>query len=98
VSIIAWMVLGLVVGIITEKLLGGREKYGVIITVVIGVAGALLAGWAASTMFHVDTSQGFFSITSWISAIVGAVLLLVIYNAVTGRNGSPRPLRRRAHR
>jgi uncharacterized membrane protein YeaQ/YmgE (transglycosylase-associated protein family) len=98
VGIIAWIVLGLVVGIVAKKLLGGREKYGIVITILIGVAGALLAGWAASAMFHIDTNQGFFSITTWISAIVGAVLLLLIYNAVTGRSGGRRPLRRRARR
>lgn len=97
-GIIAWIVLGLVVGIIAKKLLGGREKHGIIITALIGIAGALLAGWAASAIFRIDTNQGFFSITTWLSAIVGAVLLLLIYNAVTGRSGSRRPLRRRARR
>jgi uncharacterized membrane protein YeaQ/YmgE (transglycosylase-associated protein family) len=97
-GIIAWIVLGLVVGIIAKTLLGGREKHGIIITILIGVAGALLAGWAAPTIFHIDTNQGFFNITTWISAIVGSAVVLLIYNAVTGNSGSRRPLRRRARR
>ena len=97
-GIIAWIVLGLVVGIISKTLLGGREKHGLIVTILIGVAGALLAGWAASAIFHIDTNQGFFNITTWISAIVGSVVVLLIYNAVTGKSGGRRPLRRRARR
>ena len=95
-GIIAWIVLGLIAGLIAEKLLGGRERHGVFITMLIGVGGALLAGWAASALFHIDTSQGFFNITTWVSAIVGSVVLLLIYNAITG--GSRRPLRRRSRR
>jgi uncharacterized membrane protein YeaQ/YmgE (transglycosylase-associated protein family) len=90
-------VLGLAAGIIAKTLLGGSEKHG-IIAMLIGAAGALLAGWAASTIFHIDTNQGFFNITTWIGAVVGSVLLLLIYNAVIGRSGGRRPLRRRAHR
>ena len=97
-GIIAWIVLGLVVGIISKTLLGGREKHGLIVTILIGVGGALLAGWAASAIFHIDTNQGFFNITTWISAIVGSVVVLLIYNAVTGKSGGRRPLRRRARR
>jgi uncharacterized membrane protein YeaQ/YmgE (transglycosylase-associated protein family) len=49
-GIIAWIMLGLVAGIIAEKLLGGGRKKGIVIMTPIGVAGALLAGWAASTL------------------------------------------------
>ena len=104
-GIIAWIVLGLVAGIIAKTLLGGREKHGIIVTILIGVAGALLAGWAASGVFHIDTNQGFFNLTTWIGAIVGAVVLLLVYNAVTGRSGGRRrpmgrrrSMRRRARR
>jgi uncharacterized membrane protein YeaQ/YmgE (transglycosylase-associated protein family) len=97
VGIIAWIVLGLVAGLIAEKLLGGREKHGIIITTLIGVAGALLAGWAASKYFHIDTNQGFFNTTTWLAAIVGSVVLLGIYRAIT-TNSSRRPLRRRVRR
>jgi uncharacterized membrane protein YeaQ/YmgE (transglycosylase-associated protein family) len=58
VGIIASIVLGLVAGLIAEKLLGGREKHGVVSTMLIGVGGALLAGWAASTLLeHVLACQ-----------------------------------------
>ena len=96
-GIIAWIVLGLVAGLVAEKLLGGKEKHGIIMTTLIGVAGALLAGWAASKFFHIDTNQGFFNTTTWLAAIVGSVVLVGIYHAIT-TNGSRRPLRRRVRR
>lgn len=98
-GIIAWIVLGLVAGLIAEKLIGGRQKHGIIITTLIGIAGALLAGWAAAKFFNIDTSQGFFNITTWLAAIVGSVVLVGIYHAVTtNSNRSRRPLRRRVRR
>jgi uncharacterized membrane protein YeaQ/YmgE (transglycosylase-associated protein family) len=53
-GIIAWIVLGLAAGIIAKWLLGGRAKHGVIVTILIGVAGALLGGWVASALFGID--------------------------------------------
>jgi uncharacterized membrane protein YeaQ/YmgE (transglycosylase-associated protein family) len=94
-GIIAWIVLGLVAGLIAEKLIGGREQHGIIITVLLGVAGALLAGWLASKLFHIDTNQGFFNTTTWLAAIAGSVVLVLVYNAITS---SRRPQRRRVRR
>jgi uncharacterized membrane protein YeaQ/YmgE (transglycosylase-associated protein family) len=96
VSIIAWIVLGLVAGVIAKSLLGGRAKHGIIVTILIGVAGALLGGWVASRFFHIDTTRGFFDISTWLTAIAGSIVLLLIYNAII--NSNRRPLRRRGRR
>ncbi len=80
---IAWIVLGLIAGVIAKSLLGGRTKHGVIVTILIGIAGALLGGWAASKIFHIETAGGFFDLSTWIIAIIGSVVLLLIYQAVT---------------
>ena len=82
-SIIAWIVLGLLAGIIAKSLLGDRAKHGVIVTIVIGIAGALLGGWATSNVFGIDTTGGFFDLSTWIIAILGSVVLLLIYYAIT---------------
>jgi uncharacterized membrane protein YeaQ/YmgE (transglycosylase-associated protein family) len=82
-GIIAWMVLGLVAGVLAKSLLGGRAKHGVIATILIGIAGALLGGWAASKFFRVDTTGGFFDDSTWIIAIIGSVVLLLIFHAIT---------------
>jgi uncharacterized membrane protein YeaQ/YmgE (transglycosylase-associated protein family) len=85
VSIIAWIVLGLIAGIIAKKLLGGREKHGLVVTMLVGVAGALLGGWVASTLLHIDAIQGFFNVSTWITAIIGSVALLLVHHAIATR-------------
>ena len=89
-SILAWIVLGLIAGVAAKSLLGGRAKHGVIVTILIGIAGALLGGWAASKFFHIAVTGGFFDLSTWIIAILGSVVLLGIYQAITsgGRRSS----------
>ena len=95
-SIVGWIVLGLIAGVIAKSLLGGRAKHGVIVTILIGIAGALLGGWAASKFFHVKATGGFFDLSTWIIAIIGSVVLLLIYHTIT--SGSLRTTRRRRAR
>ena len=95
-GIIAWIVLGLVAGVIAKSLLGGRAQHGVIVTILIGIAGALLGGWAATKFFHIEATGGFFDLSTWIIAILGSVALLLIYHLIT--TSSFRPTRRRRAR
>ncbi|OHV36570.1 MULTISPECIES: GlsB/YeaQ/YmgE family stress response membrane protein [Pseudofrankia] len=81
-GIIAWIALGLVAGIIAEKLTGERTSW--VVAGVVGIVGALLGGWLAKVIFHVHSLNTFFNISTWITAIVGAVVLLLIVRAVTG--------------
>jgi uncharacterized membrane protein YeaQ/YmgE (transglycosylase-associated protein family) len=92
-SIVGWIVLGLIAGVIAKSLLGGKAKHGVIVTILIGIAGALLGGWAASKFFHIAATGGFFDVSTWIIAIIGSVVLLLIYHAIT--SGTLRTARRR---
>lgn len=85
-SIVGWIVLGLIAGVIAKSLLGGRAQHGIIVTIVIGIAGALLGGWAASELFDIKATGGFFDLSTWLVAIAGSVVLLLIYYAIT--NGS----------
>jgi uncharacterized membrane protein YeaQ/YmgE (transglycosylase-associated protein family) len=58
---------------------------------VIGIAGALLGGWLATKLFHVVTLHGFFNLSTWLTAIAGAAVLLLAYHLVTSRgSGSSR--------
>jgi uncharacterized membrane protein YeaQ/YmgE (transglycosylase-associated protein family) len=86
-GIIAWIVLGIIVGLIAEKLVNGYKSHGVIITCVIGIAGALLGGWIATKVFHIHSIQGFFNLSTWITALVGAVVLLGVIQLVEGNRG-----------
>jgi uncharacterized membrane protein YeaQ/YmgE (transglycosylase-associated protein family) len=54
---------------------------------VIGVAGALGGGWVATRLIHIHSLQGFFNLSTWLTAIAGAAVLLLAYHLVTGRSG-----------
>lgn len=87
-GIIAWIILGLVAGMIAKQLVPGKDPGGLVITALIGIAGALLGGFVATQLFNVDGIQGFFNLATWVTAIAGAVVLLVAYHMVTGRHAS----------
>ena len=84
-GIIAFIILGLLAGAIAKAILPGEDPGGFIVTAVIGVVGALLGGFLAGVLFDADPLDEFFDISTWLTAIVGAIILLVIYRMVTGR-------------
>src|ERR1700722_7544111 len=94
-GIIAWIVLGLAAGLLANMLIPGKRSQGLIITCLIGVAGALGGGWAATKLFHIHTLNGFFNLSTWLTAIAGSAVLLVVYRAVDGQHGH-RMLHRKA--
>ena len=81
-GIIGWIVLGLVAGAIAKAILPGTQGGGWIITLVLGVVGALLGGFLGSAIFGIGL-EGFFSIQTWLLAIGGAIVVLLIYGLVT---------------
>ena len=84
-GIIAWIVLGLAAGLLANMLVPGKRSQGLLFTGVIGVAGALLGGWAADKLFHVHSLQGFFNLSTWLTAILGAAVLLLVFHLITSR-------------
>jgi uncharacterized membrane protein YeaQ/YmgE (transglycosylase-associated protein family) len=89
-SIIAWIVLGLGAGLLANMLIPGRRQQGLILTCLIGIAGALLGGWAATKIFHIHSLNGFFNVSTWLTAIAGAAILLLAYHLFTSRSSSGR--------
>jgi uncharacterized membrane protein YeaQ/YmgE (transglycosylase-associated protein family) len=87
-GIIAWIVLGLGAGLLANMLIPGRRSQGLILTCVIGVVGALLGGWVATKVFHVHTLHGFFNLSTWLTAIAGAAVLLLVFHLVTSRGNA----------
>ena len=87
-GIIAWIILGLGAGLLANMLVPGRRQQGLIITCLIGIAGALGGGWAATRIFHIHTLHGFFNASTWLTAIAGAAVLLLAYHLVTRQSGS----------
>ena len=91
-SIIAWIVLGLAAGLIANMLIPGRRQQGLILTCVIGIVGALLGGWIATKLFHIHSIHGFFNLSTWLTAIAGAAILLLAYHLISGKSSSRRGL------
>ncbi|PYR88242.1 MAG: GlsB/YeaQ/YmgE family stress response membrane protein [Acidobacteria bacterium] len=80
-GILSWIVFGLVVGIIAKLLMPGRDPGGFIVTILLGIAGALLGGFIGRAMGFYGPSQG----AGWLMSIVGAIVLLLLYRLVARR-------------
>ena len=80
-SIIAWIVLGLLAGWIASMIMGSGG-YGVVGDIIVGIIGALIGGFITGPLFGIDVSG--FNVTSLIVAVVGAIILIAIYRAVAG--------------
>ncbi|MEV4430381.1 GlsB/YeaQ/YmgE family stress response membrane protein [Streptomyces sp. R-07] len=86
-GILAWILLGLLAGIIAKMLMPGKDPGGIIVTTLIGIAGALLGGWLGKVIFDVDSVDGFFELSTWIAAIVGSLILLAVYRLFARKKG-----------
>ncbi|KWR72371.1 hypothetical protein RN04_05895 [Arthrobacter sp. W1] len=83
---IGWIVLGLIAGAIAKAILPGKQGGGWIATLVLGVVGALLGGWIGGAVFG-NGDLSFFSLWSWILAIGGSLIVLVIWGFITKKRG-----------
>ena len=83
-SFLGFLLLGLIAGAIAKAILPGRQGGGWFITLLLGVVGAFLGGWLGGLLFNVNLGE-FFSLTTWALAIVGSLIVLLIYGAITNR-------------
>jgi uncharacterized membrane protein YeaQ/YmgE (transglycosylase-associated protein family) len=82
-GILIWIIVGAIAGFVASKVLTGKGM-GLMFDIIVGILGAFLGGWLAGLLgIHVDT--GTFSVSGLLSAFVGAVILLVIFRALTHR-------------
>lgn len=84
-GIIAWIVLGLLAGMIAKAIMPGAERIGLILTTVLGVVGAILGGFLATALGFGDPIDEFFDLSTWVAAIVGALIILFLWNAISNR-------------
>src|SRR4029453_9431752 len=87
-GIIAFIILGLLAGLIAKAIMPGNDPGGYIVTTIIGIVGALLGGFLAAALFDAHPLDEFFDISTWLTAIVGSIILLAIYRAVVGRGNT----------
>lgn len=78
---LGWIVIGLLAGLIAKAITPGRDPSGCLITIVIGVAGAVLAGFLGQQLHWYRPGEG----AGFLAAIVGAVLILLVYRMIAGR-------------
>ena len=80
-GILTWILFGLVVGIIAKLLMPGRDPGGFIVTILLGIAGALLGGFVGRAMGFYREGDA----AGWIASILGAVVLLALYRMMARR-------------
>jgi uncharacterized membrane protein YeaQ/YmgE (transglycosylase-associated protein family) len=80
-AILSWILFGLVVGVIAKLLMPGRDPGGFIVTILLGIAGALIGGFIGRAMGFYGPNQS----AGWLVSILGAVILLVLYRMMVGR-------------
>ena len=80
-GILGWMLFGLIVGAIAKLIMPGRDPGGIIVTMLLGIVGAVLGGWIGRAMglYGPQDAAGFFM------ALLGAILLLALYRFTRGR-------------
>lgn len=81
---LGWIVLGLIAGALAKLILPGKQGGGIIATLLLGVVGAILGGWLGSMIFNVGVDE-FWSLSTWLLAIGGAIIVLLIWGLIFGR-------------
>jgi uncharacterized membrane protein YeaQ/YmgE (transglycosylase-associated protein family) len=83
-GILAWIIVGLIVGVIAKAVMPGADPGGVIVTILLGIGGALLGG-------SIGRALGFYTVdqpAGWLMSIVGAIVILAAYRAMFGRRAT----------
>ncbi|TVP59247.1 MAG: GlsB/YeaQ/YmgE family stress response membrane protein [Halomonadaceae bacterium] len=87
-NILIWLIMGGIIGWIASLIMKTEGQQGIIMNVVVGIAGSVIGGWLVVPLFGGETMQEGFNLTSFVVALVGAIILLAVVNLI--RRGSPR--------
>lgn len=80
----AFLILGLIAGVIARIVIPGKQPGGFWLTLLLGVLGAMLGGWLGGLIFNVSLDE-FWSWESWLFSVIGAIIVILIVQAVFGR-------------
>jgi uncharacterized membrane protein YeaQ/YmgE (transglycosylase-associated protein family) len=86
---LGWIILGLIAGAIAKLIMPGDDPGGIIVTMLLGIVGAVIGGFLGSRFFGIGL-QTFWSLQTWIVAIIGSLVLLGIYRLIAGRRAVSR--------
>jgi uncharacterized membrane protein YeaQ/YmgE (transglycosylase-associated protein family) len=87
IAIIGWIIIGLIAGVLAKAIMPGDDPGGFIITILLGIAGAIIGGFLASSIFGIASGVGN-SIVTIIVATIGAIILLAIYRVIAGNRAA----------
>ena len=84
-GILSWIVFGLIAGVIAKFIMPGKDPGGIIVTILLGIVGGLLGGWLGSMVSGSGGVSGF-NLMSFLWAVIGSLILLVIYRMVFNKS------------
>ena len=84
--IITMIVVGLIAGALARLLVPGKQSMSILTTMVLGIVGSFVGGFLGYLIFHKDASEGFFQPSGLIGSVIGAIVVLLIWTRVGGRN------------
>ena len=85
-TIIVMLIVGLIAGALARLLVPGKDPMGIGATILLGIVGSFIGGFLGWALFHHDAKQGALQPSGLIGSIIGAIIALLIYRAVSGRN------------
>ncbi len=85
-GIILLLVIGAIAGFIARAVVPGRDPMGVVGTIVLGIVGSFIGGFLGALLFGKDAIEGLLQPSGIIGSIIGAVIALLVYRAVSGRS------------
>ena len=86
-GILSWIIVGLIAGALAKWIMPGKDPGGILVTMLIGIVGAIVGGFVVGLFVGGDTLTGI-NITTIVVATLGAILLLLVYRLVTNRSSS----------
>ncbi len=84
-TILGMILIGLVAGFLARAIVPGKDSMGIGATILLGIVGSFVGGFLGSLIFGKDAGEGFLQPSGLIGSVVGAIIALLVYNAVTGR-------------
>ena len=84
-GIVLLIIIGAIAGFVARALVPGKDSMGIVATILLGIVGSFIGGFLGALIFGKDAIEGLLQPSGIIGSIIGAVIALLVYNAVTGR-------------
>ena len=84
-TILGLIIIGLIAGLLARAIIPGKQSIGILMTIVLGIVGSFVGGFLGCLIFGADPNGGFLQPSGIIGSIIGAIIVLGIYVAVTRR-------------